>query len=181
MRGVSNVTEVGGCGTDTVGFCALLSTRGVTENDGDGAQTPKKGVKKAKKKKSKAKITDSDLKKLIAEMTRVLGDHVSEVKINSSLIDSPVCISIGENVYDKTMQKILQQRQGMSISKPVLEVNPNHDVMIKLSDMFKNKQTKNINTTAHILLDYALIMDGEKPLNIEEFGKNMQDLIGKFN
>ena len=45
----------------------------------------------------------------------------------------------------------------------------------------KNKQTKNINTTAHILLDYALIMDGEKPLNIEEFGKNMQDLIGKFN
>ena len=136
---------------------------------------------KAKKKKSKAKITDSDLKKLIAEMTRVLGDHVSEVKINSSLIDSPVCISIGENGYDKTMQKILQQRQGMSLSKPVLEVNPNHDVMIKLSDMFKNKQTKNINTTAHILLDYALIMDGEKPLNIEEFGKNMQDLIGKFN
>ena len=114
-------------------------------------------------------------------MTRVLGDHVSEVKINSSLIDSPVCISIGENGYDKTMQKILQQRQGMSLSKPVLEVNPNHDVMIKLSDMFKNKQTKNINTTAHILLDYALIMDGEKPLNIEEFGKNMQDLIGKFN
>ena len=138
-------------------------------------------IKKAKKKKSKAKITDSDLKKLIAEMTRVLGDHVSEVKINSSLIDSPVCISIGENGYDKTMQKILQQRQGMSLSKPVLEVNPNHDVMIKLSDMFKNKQTKNINTTAHILLDYALIMDGEKPLNIEEFGKNMQDLIGKFN
>ena len=138
-------------------------------------------TKKAKKKKSKAKITDSDLKKLIAEMTRVLGDHVSEVKINPSLIDSPVCISIGENVYDKTMQKILQQRQGISISKPVLEVNPNHDVMIKLSDMFKNKQTKNINTTAHILLDYALIMDGEKPLNIEEFGKNMQDLIGKFN
>ncbi len=138
-------------------------------------------TQKAKKKKSKAKITDSDLKKLIAEMTRVLGDHVSEVKINSSLIDSPVCISIGENGYDKTMQKILQQRQGMSLSKPVLEVNPNHDVMIKLSDMFKNKQTKNINTTAHILLDYALIMDGEKPLNIEEFGKNMQDLIGKFN
>ena len=138
-------------------------------------------VQKAKKENTKAKITDSDLKKLVAEMTRVLNDHVSEVKINSSLIDSPVCISIGESGYDKTMQKILQERQGMSLSKPVLEVNPNHDVIIKLSDMFKNKKTKNINTTAHILLDYALIMDGEKPLNIEVFGKNMQDLISKFN
>ena len=136
-------------------------------------------TQKAKKKKINAKITDTDLKKLVAEMTRVLGDHVSEVKINSSLIDSPVCISIGESGYDKTMQKILQERQGMSLSKPVLEINPNHSVVIKLSDMFKNKKTKKIKTTAHILLDYALIMDGEKPVNIEDFGKNMQDLIGK--
>ena len=136
-------------------------------------------TQKAKKKKLNAKITDTDLKKLVAEMTRVLGDHVSEVKINSSLIDSPVCISIGESGYDKTMQKILQERQGMSLSKPVLEINPNHSVVIKLSDMFKNKKTKKIKTTAHILLDYALIMDGEKPVNIEDFGKNMQDLIDK--
>ena len=138
-------------------------------------------TQKPKKKNSKAKITDSDLKKLAAEMIRILGDHVSDVKINSSLIDSPVCISIGESGYDKTMQKILQERQGMSLSKPVLEINPNHDVVIKLNDMFKSKETKNINTTAHILLDYALIMDGEKPTNIEDFGKNMQVLIGKFN
>ena len=136
-------------------------------------------TQKAKKKKINAKITDTDLKKLVAEMTRVLGDHVSEVKINSSLIDSPVCISIGESGYDKTMQKILQERQGMSLSKPVLEINPNHSVVIKLSDMFKNKKTKKIKTKAHILLDYVLIMDGEKPVNIEDFGKNMQDLIGK--
>ena len=52
------------------------------------------------------------MKKLIAEMTRVLGDHVSEVKINPSLIDSPVCISIGENVYDKTNAKNTPTKAG---------------------------------------------------------------------
>ncbi len=137
-------------------------------------------TKKKKKKDSKDKINDSDMKKLVAEIKRVLGDHVSEVKTNSSLIDSPVCISISDGGYDKTMQKILQERQGTALSKPVLQINPNHSVITKLSNMFKNKKIKDIDTTVHILLDYAFIMDGEKPLNIEDFGKNMQDLISKI-
>ena len=44
----------------------------------------------------------------------------------------------------------------------------------------KDKKIKDVNTLTNLLYDYALIMDGEKPNDISNFSKNMQEVLSKI-
>ena len=135
---------------------------------------------KDKEKKSKNRVEESAISELINRVTKILDGQVSDVKVNPGLIESPVCLSLGDNGYDKTIQRILQEKQGMELSKPVLEINPDHNLIKILSSKIKNKKIKDVNTLTNLLYDYALIMDGEKPHDIANFSKNMQEILTKI-
>jgi molecular chaperone HtpG len=128
---------------------------------------------KGKEKKSKSKVEESSISELINRVSKILNGQVSDVKVNPGLIESPVCLSLGESGYDKTIQRILQEKQGVELSKPVLEINPEHNLIRILSSKIKDKKIKDVNTLTNLLYDYALIMDGEKPNDISNFSKNI--------
>jgi molecular chaperone HtpG len=135
---------------------------------------------KGKEKKSKSKVEESSISELINRISKILDGQVSDVKVNPGLIESPVCLSLGESGYDKTIQRILQEKQGVELSKPVLEINPEHNLIRILSSKIKDKKIKDVNTLTNLLYDYALIMDGEKPSDIANFSKNMQEALSKI-
>ncbi len=132
-------------------------------------------------KKNKKKDNNSNLSDLLPLITKILVDSVSEVRSNVSLVESPACIAIADNGYDKTMQKILNERQGFQVSKPVLEINPNHPIFELIQKKVKSNKSKEVETLVRVLLDYALIMDGEKPHNIKTFGKDILELLNSVN
>ena len=59
----------------------------------------------------------------------------------------------------------------MPESKPILEINPNHSIVKRISKMRKSKAFDNI---CQLLLDQALLVDGAKLDNPAEF-------VGRLN
>ena len=123
------------------------------------------------------KIDDVTMAEINSRILKVLKDDVSDVKSNLALNESPACLTLAENSYDKTLQKILKEKQGIEVSKPVFEVNPNHKIIDLLSKKIQGKKLKEVNILIQLLYDYALIMDGEKPKDIARFGVNLQEIL----
>ena len=137
-------------------------------------------IKNQDKKNSKSiKINDAAMAEIKTRILKVLKEDVSDVKPNLALHESPACLSLSENSYDKTLQKILQEKQGIEVSKPVFEFNPSHKIIDLLSKKIQGKKLKEVNILIQLLYDYALIMDGEKPKDIARFGVNLQEILTK--
>ena len=90
------------------------------------------------KKDSKENKSTEPLINLLKEK---LKDKVKDVRISSRLTDSAVCLVSDEGAMDPQLEKILQQHnqlnQGLSLK--VMEINPNHKLIKKLSKMSKDK------------------------------------------
>lgn len=133
----------------------------VNEYDGKQFQSVAKGdldlddiaTKKGKKEK-KAKLDDS----LLASIKTSLEDKVEEVKISERLTTSPSCIVLNEQDMALYMQQLMQQAgQDIPVSKPVLEVNPGHDILKKMG---AEKDTDALSDWSQLLLDQAILCEG---------------------
>lgn len=120
---------------------------------------------------------NKNLSEAIPYLKTILDLLVTDVRLNESLVDSPVCLSIADGGVDKTLEKILMERQGTEKALPVLEINPNHSLIKQFSKKLSKKKSKDLEVIARILYDYALIMDGEKPSDISIFGQNLQEIL----
>ena len=83
---------------------------------------------KDKKKDSKEE------KAIIKKIKDALGEKVADVVSSSRLVDSPAIVVVDENDPSVQMQQILRQMGQTDIpeSKPILEVNCEHDIVKKL-------------------------------------------------
>ena len=105
--------------------------------------------------KDSEKLTKPVLKKI----KKILGDKVKDVKVSSRLSDSPSCIVADENDPTSQMQEIMKSmgQTGMPEIKPILEINPNHEIVKKLKSMTRQKSFDDI---ALLLYEQALIQEG---------------------
>ena len=110
--------------------------------------------------KDSEKLTKPVLKKI----KKILGDKVKDVKVSSRLSDSPSCIVADENDPTAQMQEIMKSmgQTGMPEIKPILEINPNHEIVKKLKSMTRQKSFDDI---ALLLYEQALIQEG---VNLED-------------
>jgi molecular chaperone HtpG len=106
------------------------------------------------------KDKSEDLKPLIEKLKSVLGGKVKDVRASMRLADSPSCIVSDEEEPSMKMRQMLRamgQSGGLPDSKPILEVNPDHEIVRKLqsssSDAF-------VNDAAFLLLDQAMLIEG---------------------
>ena len=134
-------------------------------------------IEEKDKKKDKSSEDNKNLSEAIPYLKTVLDILVADVRLNESLVDSPVCLSIADGGVDKTLEKILMERQGTEKALPILEINPNHSLIKQFTDKLSKKKSKDLEIIARILYDYALIMDGEKPSDISVFGQNLQEIL----
>jgi len=121
-----------------------------------------------------------DLKKeyadILVKIKEELKDDVKDVKLTSRLKNSPACLVYDKNDPDFMMQQMLKQMgQGdMPEVKPILEINPNHEIFKKLKD---NQDLAKIKEVSHIVLDLAKLNEGMKLNDLADFSKKVSELL----
>ena len=124
----------------------------------------------------KEKEEEKSLKPVLKKMKKLLGDKVKDVKISSRLNDSPSCIVADENDPTAQMQEMMRSMGQIDMPeiKPILEINPNHDIVLKLKDKTRQKSFDNI---AYLLYEQALIQEGVKLEDPSGFVNRLNDVI----
>ncbi|EAH7585800.1 molecular chaperone HtpG [Campylobacter lari] len=111
---------------------------------------------------------------LLIKIKEVLKDEVEEVKLSQRLSNSPSCIVYDQNKPDFAMQQILKQMGQEQQVKPILEINPNHEILkaLKENDTLANEM-------AHILLNMAKLSEGMGIDNPREFNNALSKIVSK--
>ena len=97
---------------------------------------------------------------VVAKVKKALGERVKDVKVSVRLADSPSCIVVDENDPTFQMQSMMKTMgQGANIPeiKPILEINPDHDIVKKLKDLEDDETVADISS---LLLNQALLVEG---------------------
>ena len=124
----------------------------------------------------KEKKDEKSLKPVLKKMKKLLGDKVKDVKVSSRLNDSPSCIVADENDPTAQMQEMMRSMGQMDMPeiKPILEINPDHDIVSKLKEKTRQKSFDNI---AYLLYEQALIQEGVKLEDPSGFVNRLNDVI----
>ena len=124
--------------------------------------------KEDKKKKEK---TVKDFESVITKAQEILSNQVKEVKVSSRLSESPSCLVADENELGGNMERIMKSLgQDIPDNKPILEINPDHPLVIKL-------KTKVDEDLVKVLFDQAVLSEGGQIKEPAEFVKRMNKLM----
>ena len=124
----------------------------------------------------KDKDKEKSLKPVLKKIKNILGERVKDVKLSNRLSESPSCIVADEHDPTAQMQELMRSMGQTDLPeiKPILELNPNHKIIISLKD--KTKQ-KSFNDIALLLYEQALIQEGVKLDNPAEFTERLNKVI----
>ena len=113
----------------------------------------------------------------IAFLKQALGGDVSDVRTSGRLTESAVCLVAPERGMDRQLEKLLAGRMPAA-EKPILEINPRHDLILRLAAL-DAAETQFRDDAAHLLLDEAQIADGEQPRDPRAFSARLARLMGR--
>lgn len=117
---------------------------------------------------------------LVSFVKEVLGEDVSDVRLSVRLDTSPVCLVAPEYGPDRQFEKLMRGQKGAEGLglKPVLEINPDHKLILSLaSQLTATANRDDLKDGAWLLLDQALILDGEHPKNPAEFALRLSRIM----
>lgn len=105
--------------------------------------------------------TAKDYEGLTKEFKDILGDEVKSVETTFDLTDSPVALKDDKEDPAYMMAQMMKQmgQSGHEMPKPVLQINPKHELIIKLKE---SADQNLIADAAHVLLDQAKLFDGRE-------------------
>ena len=147
--------------------------------DLDQFDPEKKSDEDNKEKKSEDIEQYAHLKDLLHEK---LNGQISFVRLSNRLTESPVCLVADEKGVDIHMEKVLKIHQKYEPdAKPILEINPDHALIKKLGDLAKDRDANDavLSDSAHLLMDQALIIQGETPQDPSGFARRMAQFMEK--
>lgn len=119
-----------------------------------------------------------ELKPLLEKIAAVLGEAVKEVRASSRLADSPSVIVSDEDEPSARMRHMMEAmgQKGMPEQKPVLEINPDHEIVTKLlADLSGDK----IQDAAWLLFEQALLLEGVPLKDPVSFVQRLNRVLNK--
>ncbi|MDD3597179.1 molecular chaperone HtpG, partial [Sulfuricurvum sp.] len=129
-----------------------------------------------KEQEEKAKGMES----FITQLENALGDSVKKVETTFDLTESAVCLKIDKEDPGYMMAQMMKQfgQMGGDIPpiKPILQINPNHELIKKLSD---SADMNLIDDAAHVLLDQAKLYEGETLADTAGFIARLNRIMAK--
>lgn len=112
---------------------------------------------------------------LTERIRKVLDEQVKEVRVTTRLSDSPAVLVTGEYEMSAQMRRIMEAAgQKMPASKPVLEINPNHPLLKKLSEL---PDGEGFNDLATLLHEQAVLADGQQLPEPAAFVQRLNKLL----
>jgi len=147
--------------------------RSVTQGAADLALIPLVGENAA------AAEPGDTVKDFLVFMKTTLGDAVTDVRASDRLTDSAVCLVAGEGGPDRALEKLLAGAGRLNAaSKPVLEVNPRHQLVVALAALGDGDKTLK-EDAAHLLLDEARVLEGDRPTDAKSFSERLARVLEK--
>ena len=130
--------------------------------------------------KKKADPSKFDL--LIARIKTNLGEKISDVRLSSTLTESPVCLVADEGGMDIQMERLMKAHNRDFQGAPrILEINPDHELVIALNKLAdaksSSKENELVDDAAFLLFDQAQIIEGRMPADLTAFSKRMTRIM----
>lgn len=156
----------------------------LTEFDGKKLQSITKGEldlsgigenaeEEKKEQEEKARAAEPAVEKI----RKSLGDRVRDVRVTDRLTESPACLVSGQFDMSANMERILKQAgQKVPDMKPILEINPDHELIRRLAKM---RSQEKIDDFADILFDQAVLAEGALPEDPAGFVRKVNALLSK--
>jgi molecular chaperone HtpG len=151
----------------------------LTEFEGTPMQSVAKGavdlgqLQDEAEKKAAEEAAES-FKPVLAKLKEALKDKADDVRVTSRLVDSPACLVAQDQGMSLQLARMLKQAgQPVPETKPILEVNPEHALLKKLSD----DHNPNFHDLAHIVFDQALLAEGGLPEDPAAYVKRVNALL----
>jgi molecular chaperone HtpG len=122
---------------------------------------------------------------LTALLKLTLGEAVKDVRASERLTDSAVCLIADEGDMDIRLERLLRQHKQLGAGiKRVLEINPRHELIGKLSALIAAEGASGahkglIEDAAFLLLDQARILEGEPVPDPRAFARRMAAVMAK--
>ncbi len=128
------------------------------------------------------KAADGDMQKLIDKLTEMFKSEVGKVVTTDKLTKSPVSLTVENGQMSIHLERLMRnhQQQTAFASTRILELNPYHPLIIKLSEMVgENKDMGKVEEVAKILLDQAKIAEGEAISDPSFYSEKLSEYILK--
>ena len=114
-------------------------------------------------------------KPLLKKIKRVLKDRVEAVNVSRRLVDSPACVIADEQDLSPQLRRMLEAAgQPLPEAKTVLEVNVGHPLVQRLAAETDEQRFASL---SHVLLDHALIAEGNAPPDPAAYVRRMNELL----
>lgn len=116
---------------------------------------------------------------LLAFAKQTLQDVVADVCSSDKLSESPACLVASATGMDRRLERILAEHGRLQEkSKPILELNPRHALITRLSERLQDKSNGELVEDAiWMLFDEARMIEGEGPSNPIAFRQRLFRLI----
>ena len=139
-----------------------------------------KDKKESDDKNEAKKADDASVAKLILALKESLGETVKDVCSSDRLTDSAVCLVAGEGDMDLHLERMLKMQGQMEVptAARVLEINPAHPLIIKMSEVVNKPAKKTaLNDMALLLFDQARIIEGEPVSDPAAFSQRLNSIL----
>lgn len=114
-------------------------------------------------------------KPLLKKIKRALKGRVEAVNVSRRLVDSPSCVIADEKDLSPQLRRMLEAAgQPLPEAKTVLEINVGHPLVERLSAETDEQRFASL---SHVLLDHALIAEGNVPPDPSAYVRRMNELL----
>jgi molecular chaperone HtpG len=116
----------------------------------------------------------------VGRAKQVLESVVADVRVSDRLLDSAACLVAQDYGPDLRIQQILAANGRSSIeSKPVLEVNQAHPLIVALDALAKANNMNLFEDAVWLIFDEACLLDGAPPKDTAAFAARLTRMLGK--
>ena len=133
-------------------------------------------------KREDKKAEEGDLKKLTDLMTEMFKNEVGKVIVTEKLTKSPAALNVEDGQMSIHLERLMRnhQQQTAFASTRILEINPYHPLVIKLTEMLGDESKKQeVEDVSRLVLDQAKIAEGEAVSDPSFFAEKMSEYILK--
>ena len=124
---------------------------------------------------------DSATAALLAYLKQTLGGEVADTRVSDRLTDSAACLVAPEFAPDRHLERLLSAHGKLDErTKPILEINPRHPIVVSLGHRLKDKADKSLlDDAAWLLVDEARLLEGDAPRDAVAFAARLGRLMQK--
>ncbi len=116
------------------------------------------------------------IKPVLEKIKAALGEQVKDVVVSVRLAESPSCIVVDQDDPTFQMQAMLRAmgHQEMQEVKPILEINPDHNIVKSLE---KTEDESLVADISHLLLNQAMLAEGLQVKEPADFVKRLNRVM----